>query len=97
MNNIYIHNLPSKYNIDLLPTYINNKDIIISYNNLNYNYEDAISLLNLKIKKNMMNYINNKENLDLDGYSDFVVDNIPNNDDHAKEEKDEFTVEFLPF
>jgi len=25
---LYIHNLPSKYNIDLVPTYINNKDIV---------------------------------------------------------------------
>jgi len=36
MNNyIYIHNLPSKYNVDLLPTYINNKDIIDNTLNLN--------------------------------------------------------------
>ena len=36
MNNyIYIHILPSKYNVDLLPTYINNKDIIDNTLNLN--------------------------------------------------------------
>jgi hypothetical protein len=35
---IYIHDLPSKYNLDLLPTYINNKDIV---NNINvHNYSD---------------------------------------------------------
>ena len=39
MNNIYIHNLPSKYNIDLLPTYINNKDIITNQLSLN-NYAE---------------------------------------------------------
>ena len=40
MNNyIYIHNLPSKYNVDLLPTYINNKDIIVNPLNLN-NYSE---------------------------------------------------------
>lgn len=35
---LYIHNLPSKYNIDLLPTYINNKDIV--NNTIIQNYAD---------------------------------------------------------